>query len=303
MIASTTVSVKVPASTANLGPGFDCLAIALELWNTVNVSLAPSPSVSICGLGSNTLAKDTSNLIYQTAQLLCQKLSINNTHFSIKCTNSIPLGKGLGSSSAAIIAGLASTNYLFGSPCSPKELLEIAADIEGHPDNVAAALLGGCQIVTKKDDQLVTSQINLPSALTCVLFVPNKTLHTKYSRGKLPSKVSMEDAVFNIGHVALLIDALNNSRLDQITIATEDRLHQPIRSKLFPAFKYITEAAKKAGALGAVLSGGGPTVLALTTDREMTIGYEMADAAKLLGVCGEVMILKPTNNGIIINPG
>ena len=297
MNAPKTVSVKVSASTANLGPGFDCLAMALQLWNKIEVSLADRPSMSIRGIGSDTLRKDQSNLIYKTMETLRTRLAIKDVYFNIKCTNSIPLGKGLGSSSAAIVGGLVSANQLFGSPYSTNQLLQIASEIEGHPDNVAAALLGGCQIVTKQHDQLITSPVPIPSKLTCVLFVPETALSTNFSRGKLPKKVSMEDAVFNLGRVALLVNSFNQSHLDQIETATEDRLHQPIRSELFPAFKYITEAAKKAGALGALLSGGGPTVLAFTTDREMTIGYEMADAAKVLGVSGEIIMLKPDVKG------
>ena len=297
MNAPKTVSVKVSASTANLGPGFDCLAMALQLWNKIEASLADHPAVSIYGIGSDTLRKDSSNLIYKTMDALRTRLAIKDMYFKIKCTNSIPLGKGLGSSSAAIVGGLICANHLFGSPYSTNQLLQIASEIEGHPDNVAAALLGGCQIVAKQNDQLITSPIPVPNKLTCVLFVPETTLSTNFSRAKLPKEVTMEDAVFNLGRVALLVNSLNQSRLDQIATATKDRLHQPIRSKLFPAFKYITEAAMKAGALGALLSGGGPSVLAFTTDREMTIGYEMADAAKVLGIYGEVMMLKPNRKG------
>ena len=297
MNAPKTVSVKVSASTANLGPGFDCLAMALQLWNKIEASLADRPSVSIRGIGSDTLKKDQSNLIYKTMDTVRSQLAIKDMYFKIKCTNSIPLGKGLGSSSAAIVGGLISANHLFGSPYSTNQLLQMASDIEGHPDNVAAALLGGCQIVTKQHDQLITSPIPVPRKLTCVLFVPETTLSTNFSRGKLPKRIPMEDAVFNLGRVALLVNSFNQSHLDLIATATEDKLHQPIRSKLFPAFKYITEAAKKAGALGALLSGGGPTVLAFTTDREMTIGYEMADAAKVLGISGQIMMLKPNIKG------
>ena len=169
---------------------------------------------------TNTMHKDQSNLIYKSMDTVRSQLAIKDMHFKIKCTNSIPLGKGLGSSSAAIVGGLVSANHLFGSPYSTNQLLQMASAIEGHPDNVAAALLGGCQIVTKQHDQLITSPIPVPRKLTCVLFVPDTTLSTNFSRGKLPKIIPMEDAVFNLGRVALLVNSFNQSHFDLISTAT-----------------------------------------------------------------------------------
>ena len=216
----------------------------------------------------------------------------------ITCRNAIPLGRGLGSSSAAVVGGLVAGNEVCGRPYTRKRLLEIAARIEGHPDNAAAALMGGCQIVVQEGDGLVASPLAIPEELKAVLFVPDVPMPTERAREVLADKVDRQDAVYNIGRAALLAKALSTGDLTLLTVATGDRLHQPARQKIFPAMKNIFGAALSAGALGVFLSGAGSSVLALTRDNELTIGYEMADAADRSGVGGSVKITRPTSEGV-----
>jgi homoserine kinase len=290
------VSVKVPATTANMGPGFDCLGMALDIWNTVHVAEGPSGFV-IRGEGEDELPRGRSNLVYRCFRLPFRESGRRAPGVTITCENDIPLERGLGSSSAAAVAGLVAGNELCGRPLGLTDLLELATGAEGHPDNVAAALLGGCQIVVRDGSRLVTSAVPLPAELRVVVFVPDAPMPTRQARSLLPAEVTRQDAVYNIGRVALLVRALATGDLDYLSVATEDRLHQPARQAIFPAMNIIFNAARGAGALGVFLSGAGSSVLALTRGREMTIGYEMADAAAKSGVGGAVRITEPTREG------
>ena len=290
------VSVKVPATTANMGPGFDCLGMALDIWNTVHVAEGP-PGFVIRGEGEDELPRGRSNLVYRCFRLPFRESGRRAPGVTIACENDIPLERGLGSSSAAAVAGLVAGNELCGRPLGLTDLLELATGAEGHPDNVAAALLGGCQIVVRDGPRLVTSAVPLPAELRVVVFVPDAPMPTRQARSMLSSKVTRQDAVYNIGRVALLVRALATGDLDYLSVATEDRLHQPARQAIFPAMNSIFNAARGAGALGVFLSGAGSSVLALTRGMEMTIGYEMADAAAKSGVGGAVRITEPTREG------
>ena len=178
------------------------------------------------------------------------------------------------------------------------DLLQIAASIEGHPDNVAPAIFGGMQVAVSHNDRIVAAPVPVPETLSAVLYVPNVPMPTEEARGLLGSEVPRSDAVFNIGRAALLVRAMATGDLEGLDIATDDRLHQPARQKIFFPMNNIIRAALGAGALGAFLSGAGSTVLALATEKEFTIGYEMADAAVKSGLDGEVVITHPTDMGV-----
>ncbi len=289
-------SVQVPATTANMGPGFDCLGMALDIWNTVHVAEGPSGFL-IRGEGENELRRGRSNLVYKCFRLPFRESGRQVPGVKITCENDIPLGRGLGSSSAAVVAGLVAGNELCGRPLGLTDLLELATSAEGHPDNVTAALLGGCQIVVRDGPRLVTAAVPLPADLRVVVFVPEVPMPTRQARSLLPAKVTRQDAVYNIGRVALLVRAFATGDLAHLSVATEDRLHQPARQAIFPAMENIFDAARGAGAMGVFLSGSGSSVLALTRGREVTIGYEMADAAAKSGVGGAVKITEPTGEG------
>ena len=296
------ICIKAPATTANLGPGFDCLGMALDLWNSLEVIPAEdSPGdghlVEIAGQGAGELAADSSNLIYRSMQFLFHEAGQELPSVRLRCENEIPLARGLGSSAAAIAGGLVAANALSGGAFTAQHLLEMAATLEGHPDNVAAAVLGGLQLVLSEERQLYTAPITTPPELQVVLFVPELRIATQDARAVLPAQISVADAVHNASRIALLVTGLATNHPEYLRLATEDRIHQPYRQALFPAMKVIFAAARDAGALGVFLSGSGSTILALTQGREMTVAYEMAEAARQANVAGEVMITKPTMQG------
>lgn len=296
MATKTRATVKVPATTANLGPGFDCMGMALDIWNSIDVELGPG-SVEVIGEGADRLPGNRRNLIHRSFGLPFEELGQTVPEVAIKSRNEVPLARGLGSSSAAVVGGLLAGNEIAGRPLSSEHLLELAAEAEGHPDNAAPALLGGCQIVVRDKGKLVTSRVPLPQDLKAVLFIPDMRMPTRQARDLLPSSVPRRAAVYNIGRVALLVKALATDDLSDLAVATDDMLHQRQRQTIFPAMKNIIRGALNAGALGAFLSGAGPTVLALTRGREMTVGYEMTDAAEKSGVGGTVKVTNPTEMG------
>ncbi len=296
------IEVMAPATTANLGPGFDCLGMALDLWNRLEVIPVPAGSteasrVEVAGEGVDELAADASNLTFRAMRFLFDEAGLGMPPVRLRCHNVIPLSRGMGSSAAAIAGGLVAANCLCGNHYSANELLEMAATIEGHPDNVAAAMLGGLQLVVSDGPQLYTAPIPLPEEMQAVLFIPEARIATADARAVLPGQVTVADAVFNMGRVALLVAGMSLDRPEYLDVATQDKLHQPYRQPLFPAIKLIFAAARDAGALGVFLSGSGSTVLALTRGREMTVAYEMFEAARLTGVPGRLEITRPTARG------
>ena len=302
------IRVRVPATTANLGPGFDCLGMALDIWNHIEVELSSAPQVKVEGKGASDLPSGPENLVYRSIIRLLEHVGVEPAPLSVTCTNNIPLKRGLGSSAAAIVGGLAAGNRLAPvlsggkvQSLSTDEVLQLAVAIEGHPDNVAPALLGGMVLVVQRGDGLLTSAVHVPEDVRAVLFIPELTIATEDARSVLPDGIGWEDAVFNMGRTALLVNAMNTGRMEELATATEDRLHQPYRRQLFPAMKVIFEGAMKGGALGVFLSGSGPTVLALTQGREVTVAYEMAEAARQASVDGEVKVTRPIPAGATIS--
>ncbi len=299
-----TLSVRAPATTANLGPGYDCLGMALDLWNRLTVSTeTAAPAVRVRGEGAGELAADTENLTYRAMRFLYDEAGVPMPPLALECDNAIPLSRGLGSSAAAIAGGLVAANALLDHPFTPGEMLEMAATIEGHPDNVAAALHGGLQlVVTDEGSRIYTAPIGVPDDLQAALFIPERRIATADARRVLPAQVGMADAVHNMSRAALLVAGMMGNRPEYLGIATQDRLHQPYRQALFPAMKVIFAAARNAGALGVFLSGSGSVILALTRERTMTVAYEMFDAARTAGVEGRVTITQPAAQGAHLMP-
>ena len=290
------VTVRVPATTGNLGPGFDCLGMALDLWNTVEVEVGSS-GFDVLGEGAEHLPHGDANVVSRCFRLPFLESGQRVPKLSITCRNEIPIGRGLGSSSAAVVGGLVAGNEICGRPLSEERLLELAARTEGHPDNVAPALLGGCQIAVWEGDRLIATPVPVPDGLRAVLFIPDMRMPTEQARDLLPAEVPRQDAVYNMGRVAMLVRAFATGDLTGLAVATGDRLHQPARQTIFPAMKNIFRSAMAAGALGVFLSGAGSSVLALTQGKELTVGYEMADAAVKSGVDGTLKVTRPTNQG------
>ena len=294
------ITVNVPATSANLGPGFDCLGIALSLWNTLSMKISESPEVIIHGEGEDSLPIDESNLMYTAGKRILKEAGQEEKELSIEAWLDIPLSRGLGSSSAAITGSIYGVNALLGYPLTPHQLLQIATEIEGHPDDVAPALMGGMSIVVTENSLVHAVPVELPENLQCVAYIPDTPMSTSNARSLLEPRVPREDAIFNISRTALLVAALSQGEFEYLKLATQDRLHQPHRQQVFRQMKVILDHAIAAGAKGAFLSGAGSTIIAFTTteeNRAFTIGYEMADAADKSGLTGTFKVLRPTTHG------
>ncbi len=259
------VTVSVPASTSNLGPGFDCLGLALDLRNELTLELVEgsgSALIEVAGEGAATLPRGESNRIVQAARLILPKRLPGRLLF--KAVNRIPLARGLGSSAAAAIAGLWAGAHLFGTlRCSEDELESLAVKLEGHPDNVAPCVHGGLTASLVENGRFSAQRLNIHPSFSAVVGVPEFELATKRARAALPKTVPLNDAVFNVSRAILLVRALETGRTRGLNGLMADRLHQPYRARLVPGLANALAAAVEAGAAGAALSGSGPSVLAL----------------------------------------
>ncbi|MBO8137209.1 MAG: homoserine kinase [Desulfotomaculum sp.] len=292
------IRVYVPATTANLGPGFDCLGMALNLHNVVEMEkLDAGLHIEVQGDGSADIPRDESNIVYQAALKVFETVNFFPAGLRIKLTNQIPVCRGLGSSAAAIVGGIVAANLLSGSKLSKDKMLDLAVQMEGHPDNVAPALFGGITVSAAAEGEVHYICIAPPAGLKTVVAVPDFKLSTKLAREVLPNQVPLQDAVFNVGRAALLAAALCKGDLDKLCCAMEDRLHQNYRASLVPGMKKVLAAARLAGAKGVVLSGAGPTLIAFADDNFELIAKVMRDTFKESGIIAQVMLLEPTPVG------
>lgn len=291
------VTVRVPGTSANMGPGFDCLGMALDLYDEITLSLQEGPEPPIQG---QEMVKAYAELVQRSAATLYERAGRPPPALKVSCENRVPIGRGLGSSATAIVGGLVAANRLCGERLDQEELLELAAELEGHPDNTTPALLGGCRVMVRAGDKVVQAQVPLPPGLRAVLFIPDFAMPTAKTRRLLPQRVSRADAVYNLGRAGLLVAALATGQLSLLREATQDRLHQPYRQRVFPAMEGLIRAALAAGAWGAFLSGGGPAVLALATEGAAAIGQAMASAAAEAGVRGETRVAWPSAAGAAV---
>ena len=296
------VRVTVPATSANLGPGFDCLAVALALRNEVEASLAQTPRVEVRGEGEGALPHDPSNLVYRAAQAVAERCGAWGVSFAFRCANRIPLDRGLGSSAAARVAGIAAANRLLGSPLPFEELVRLSVELEGHPDNAMAAWVGGLVVSVRRSDGGVSWQRVVPERFpSVVLCVPELRVSTREARARLPAAVSLEDAVFNTGRAALLVAAVCRGDFEALAVATQDRLHQPYRQALVPGFPDAVAAAREAGAWGAVMSGAGSSLLALCSrERVELVGEAMRAALERHGVRSHWMLSSLDAQGTVV---
>jgi homoserine kinase len=283
----SSVSVRVPATSANLGPGFDCLGIALDVWATVTLST-----------GARQDDRPLAGMTLNAARALFAAADLEPPHaYAATYQGSIPIARGLGASAVARVGGVLAANTLAGQPLDREQLLLLATELEGHADNVAPALFGSLQVVVRDRQRLTHVAVPLPAGLKAVLLIPELRMPTQKSRKLLPQSLSRADAVRNASRTALLVAALSQGRFDLLDEATKDRLHQPARAKLFPAMYVIFDAARAAGAHCAYLSGGGSTICALCTDNEQGIADAMLEAARSRDVAAESLITAPTERG------
>jgi len=293
--------VKIPATSANLGPGFDCLGLALQLYNTIKVETDSPFAISLTGSYSDGIPADESNLVWQTMCHLWKLSHFPTPTVALTLESNIPPARGLGSSSAAIVGGLVAANTLAGSPYSKIELLQIATSLEGHPDNVTPALYGGVTLSVPSEAGIIPRVLAQSPALKAVVVIPNTRLITEEARGILPSNVSRSDAVFNISHVGLLIEAFIREDYSLLTEGMRDALHQNQRATLLPGMLESIESALHAGAYGAALSGSGPTLIALTAERlKEKVSLNMITTLEQRGVNAEAKVLEIDAFGAVI---
>ncbi len=301
------VVVDVPASTANLGAGYDVLAMALDLANRVSVEVLTEPIVELTveGEGEGHLAADRHNR-FVVALELGIRWALGEVPagigWRVHMHNRIPLARGLGSSAAATVAGLVAADALTGGRLDERRQLELACDLEGHPDNASAALLGGFVVVAMSGGRPDVVRFDVPGRLRAVLFVPDRTLATMAMRAAIPREVPHRDAVFNVGRAALAVAAITSGRYALLREATEDRLHEPYRAIVYPELPLLVAAAREAGALGACLSGAGSSVIAFADDERLleAVGDAMAAIAADHDLPGRVRPVALRNAGPLV---
>lgn len=285
--------VSAPATSANLGPGFDVMAVALDLSNAVIVTRRPGPlSVRVTGEGADSLPSDERNLVCAAMRVGLDSLD----GLDIECRNRIPLGRGLGSSAATVCAGLVAANALAGLRWSPTDILRHATTFEGHADNAAACLDGGMVVVA---DGPTPVRMDVNPELAFVAVVPERTVSTDEARRSLPSSVAMGDATFNIGAVAALVLTLTQGRLDALAPFLSDRLHEPYREANVPGLAALRAMADGTRVYGATISGSGPTTLVWChADDAAEVADEVAEVLQSVGVAARPRVSKINPIGV-----
>lgn len=254
--------VKIPATSANLGPGFDCMGLAVKLYNHITVEKSQELEIHLTGTYTDNIPGDETNLLWRTMCYLWSKLNQKPQPLKITLESHIPPARGLGSSSTAVVGGLMIVNALAGSPLNRFEILKIATEIEGHPDNVTPALYGGITLTVMTENTVVPRILTKSPKFKTVVVIPDILVETDKAREILPLHVSRQDVIFNSSRVGLLVDAFIHEEYELLSIATEDKIHQNQRASLIPGMPEALKAALNAGAYGAALSGSGPTLLA-----------------------------------------
>ncbi|XZN98049.1 MAG: homoserine kinase [Microcoleus sp.] len=331
MSVISTITVTVPATTANLGPGFDCIGAALSLYNRFQFSrLEPSATeklkITVTGAEAAKVKTDDSNLAYVAFVTLYDRLNQSPPPVAIHIHMEVPLARGLGSSATAIVGGLVGANLLAGKPLSQVEVMQLAIELEGHPDNVVPALLGGCRLAasnTPPQPPLSKGEITSSPPLSkggqgggsweiCdipwhpnivpVVAIPDFELSTAEARQVLPADYSRADAIFNAAHLGLLVRALATGDRNWLRCALQDKIHQPYRRSLIRGYEAVQEAAVNAGACGMVISGAGPTLLALTDVTNVdAVVREMAAAWGEFGVKADVRAIAIDTQGVQVS--
>ena len=290
------IKVKVPATTANMGPGFDSIGMALTMYNIVYAEQIDEGLEIIIQDGNPNIPTDETNLIYKTICHFYRNINQPVPGIRIVQQDSIPHTRGLGSSAACIVAGLHIANAMSHSFFSKEELVQMAAQIEGHPDNTTPALLGGMTIGAMNDNDMKYVKVRVADNLHFAVMIPDFTLSTELAREALPKSVSLKDAVFNASRAALLAASMMGGDIDNLEMATQDKLHQPYRSKLIPHMEDILQEAKRYGAKGTFLSGAGPTLLALIKN-VVDFRREMVAYLDTLEQNWQVQMLQADNEG------
>lgn len=298
-----TFAVRVPASTSNLGPGFDCFGLALKLYVTVGMTVVPDATepcrVTTTGAKENeSLPRNAVNLIYRAMSFAAQRDGVSLPPVELTAHNEIPLASGLGSSAAAIVAGIKLSALLAGKSSSDQSILNCATEFEGHPDNVAASLFGGFLASgVRRDGTVLSMKFDWPAQIRLVVVSPHSQLPTHVARAALPRTVPRIDAVYNLQRAALFTAALAQQRYDLLWDAMRDRLHQPQRESLVPGLAEALALPRMRGLLGIALSGAGPSIVALVDDNEDEIGVRIAGCFKARNIDSTIRTLDADNQG------
>lgn len=302
------VSVKVPATTANLGPGFDSLGLALPIFNiiTVEETIMPGTGIEINIIDETheqdiiSIPTDENNIVYKAIELLYNSIGQTPSELKITIRTQIPIARGLGSSASVIVGGLMAANELLGRPADEAALLSIATEIENHPDNITPAVVGGFVVSSLEEDgSVVYSKMNWPKDWNITVCIPDYELSTSIARSVLPEEVPMKDAIFNLKHTAMLVQAVNTHDEKLMKIALHDRLHQQYREKLIPGLKEINEALlHEENVLGVVISGAGPSVLVISHGNNLNKIRETVSKVWLdLNVKSKILTLQVEEEG------
>ena len=295
--------VRVPASTSNLGPGFDCFGLALKLYLTARATAVPDATepctVITTGAKENeALPRNAVNLIYRAMAFAARREGLSLPPVDLRVHNDIPLASGLGSSAAAIVAGIKLGGLLAGRDIPDETIQNYATEFEGHPDNVAASLHGGFLVsCTCQDGAVVSAKFLWPEQIRAVVVSPHSQLPTHVARAALPRTVSRHDAVHNLQRSALFISAIAQQRYDILWEAMRDRLHQPQRESLVPGLAEALALPRMPGLLGIALSGAGPSILALVNDNDDEIGARVASCFEARGIEATIRALEVDNEG------
>ena len=302
------VSVKVPATTANLGPGFDCLGLALPIYNIVTVeeTIMPGTVIEINIIDETheqdiiSIPTDENNIVYKAIELLYNSIGQTPSELKITIKTHIPIARGLGSSAAVIVGGLIAANELLGRPADEAALLSIATEIENHPDNITPAVVGGFVVASiEEDGSVIYSKMDWPKDWNITVCIPDYELATDIARSVLPAEVPMKDAIFNLKHTAMLVQAVNTHDEKLMKIALQDKLHQQYREKLIPGLKEINEALKhEENVMGVVISGAGPSVLVISYGNNLNKIRETVSKVWLdLNVKSKILTLQVEEQG------
>ena len=308
------VSVKVPATSANIGPGFDCLGMALPIYNVVTIdeTVLPGTGVEINILSDeenvdnliiDQIPKDENSVVYKAVELLYNSIGQTPSELKINIQTSIPVTRGLGSSAAVIVGALVAANKLLGEPADESALLSIATEIEGHPDNVTPAIVGGLVMSSLENDgSIIYRKLDWPDDWAITVCIPDVELATEISRSVIPKEVPLEDAIFNLKRMGMFVNAVNKHDSDLMKLALTDRLHQPYRAKLVPGLKELSEAFKhEEDVLGCVLSGAGSSMLIISKNNIVEkVTSTTLEIMENLNVKADVRNLKIEQNGATI---
>lgn len=291
------VKIRIPATTANMGPGFDTLGMALKIYNELEIE--ESSSIELLQDGRPSPVEMEENLIYTSMLEVLKRYNFKFEGIKInlaKCD--IPMSRGLGSSAACIAGGIAAANYLMGNILTLDDFVRLATEIEGHPDNVSPAILGGMVVSFKQGDNITYSKLNVPKELKFAVMIPNFRVSTESARKVLPDCYSREDCVYNVSRIAMLVSSLYNNDLSKLRECTKDRIHQPYRKALISNTDDIFKMAENLGSLAEFISGSGPTLIAVINKDSERFLKEMSNYLSTLDGEWKISLVEPDMEGL-----